>query len=189
MSERFAAFIVGEGNWLPLAMGSAFIAAGVLAFTVKDPAIPRRQRILALMNLFSGVMLLIMGFGHLLAVTTKLLQGTLRGSALLFYAIGIALVVPATFIVGHTRVILSAPDARATVRLNAWMAITLAVLGLVNLPLAVPSLCNIGYSLHRRGWVGWLIVAVAAVACAGLLVGGLIFMASGQSFEEFNRPR
>src|SRR5687768_1065010 len=109
-------------------MGSAFVAAGVLAFTVTATPIPRRQRILALMNLFTGVMLLIMGVGHLLAVTTKLLQGTLRGSALLFYAIGIALVVPATFIVRHTRVILRAPDAWATVRLNAWMAVTLAVL-------------------------------------------------------------
>ena len=189
MSERVAAFIVGEGNWLPLAMGSAFAAAAVLAFTVKDTAIPRRQRILALMNLFTGVMLLIMGFGHLLAVTTKLLQGTLRGSALLFYAIGIAIVVPATLIVRHTGAILSVADARSTVRLNAWMAVTLTVLGLVNLPLAVPALCNIGYSLHRRGWAGWLIVAVALAACVGLFVGGLIFMASGQTFEEFNRLR
>ena len=187
MSERVAAFIVGEGNWLPLAMGSAFAAAGVLAFIVKDTAIPRRQRILALMNLFTGVMLLIMGSGHLLAVTTKQLQGTLRGSALLFYAIGIAIVVPAMFIVRHTRAILSAPDAQSTVKLNAWMAVTLAVLGLVNLPLALPALCNIGYSLHRRDWVGWLMVAVAAVACVGLFVGGLIFMASGQTFEEFSR--
>lgn len=188
MNERLVAFIVGEGNWLPLAMGSAFIASGVLFFALKGRAIPARRRILALMNLFTGVMLLVMGTGHLLAVTAKFLQGTLRGSALLFYAIGMAIVLPAWFVTRHTRAILDVDDARTTVRLNAWMAITLGVLGLVNLPLAVPACCNIGYSVHRRRWVGWTIVAVAVLACAGLLIGGLIFMASGQTFEEFSRP-
>ena len=181
-----AAFVTGEGNWLPLAMGSAFIASAVLFFTL-NKTIPQRQRILALMNLFTGVMLLIMGFGHLLAVTVKQRQGTLRGSALLFYAIGIAIVLPAWFIVRQTRAILAAGDARTTVKLNAWMAITLAVLGIVNLPLAVPAFCNIGYSLHRRRWVGWTLVAVAMIAGLFLLIGGLIFMASGQTFEEFSQ--
>lgn len=97
MVERLAGFIVGEGNWLPLAMGTAFLAVGALFVTTRDTAIPLRQRILALMNLFTGVMLLVMGLGHLLAVTTKLLQGTLRGSAALFYAIGIAIVLPSWF--------------------------------------------------------------------------------------------
>jgi hypothetical protein len=185
--DRLAALIVGEGNWLPLAMGSAFIAIGGLFLATKGSAVPLRQHILALMNLFTGVMLLIMGIGHLLAVIVKSLQGTLRGSALLFYAIGIAIVLPAWFIVRHTRAILAAGDSRTTVKLNAWMAITLGVLGIVNLPLAVPALCNIGYSLHRRRWIGWTIVAVALIACTGLFIGGLIFMASGQTFEEFSR--
>ena len=187
MIDRLAAFIVGEGNWLPLAMGAAFISGGLLLFAIKDTAIPQRQRILAVMNLFTGVMLLIMGGGHLLAVTAKLLQGTLRGSPLLFYAIGIAVVLPAWFIVGHTRAILGGAEARTTIQLNSWMAITLAILGIVNLPLAVPAFCNIGYSLHRRRWVGWTIVTVAAVACTGLFIGGLIFAASGQTFEEFSQ--
>lgn len=192
MSDRIAEFIVGEGNWLPLAMGSAFVAVGVLLFVIRDASIALRQRILAAMNLFTGVMLLILGSGHLLAVTTKLLQGTLRGSArsaLLFYAIGIAVVVPAWFIVRHTRAILAGADARSTVKLNGWMAVTLVVMGIVNLPLALPALCNLGYSLHRRRWVGWAIVMVAAITCVGLFIGGLIFMASGQTFEEFNRLR
>ena len=189
MIERLAAFIVGEGNWLPLAMGSAFIAAAVLFFTFKDPDIPQRQRILALMNLFTGVMLLVMGTGHLLAVSTRLVQGSLRGSALLFYAIGIAIVAPAWFVAHHTRAILAAHSQRSTVILNAWMAITLAVLGVVNLPLAVPALCNIAYSAHRRRWAGWVAVTMFLVATVGLFVGGLIFMASGQTFEEFSNAR
>ena len=186
MVDRLAAFIVGEGNWLPLAMATAFLAAAALFFTIQDTAVPQRQRILALMNLFTGVMLVVMGLGHLLAVTTKQLQGALHGPALLFYAIGIAIVVPASLVARHTRAIVSSPGARTTVVLNAWMAITLAVLGIVNLPLAVPALCNIGYSLHRRRWVGWAIVALAAITILGLFVGGLIFMASGQTFEEFS---
>ena len=77
------------------------------------------------------------------------------------------------------------PNADHAMRLQAVG--TLVGLGLVNLPLAVPVLCTIAYNRHRRDWAGWLIVAVAAVACVGLLVGGLIFMASGQTFEEFSR--
>jgi hypothetical protein len=186
MIDRLAAFIVGEGNWLPLAMGAAFISIAVLFGAIKHSAIPRRQRILAAMNLFTGVMLLVMGCGHLLAVTTRQLQGTLRGSALLFYAIGIAIVVPAWFLVRHTRAILAAAAARTTVKLNAWMAITLAVLGIVNLPLAVPAVCTLGYSLHRRRWAGWLALTFFLVATIGLFAGGVIFMASGQTFEEFS---
>src|SRR5687767_8505300 len=149
-------------------MGSALIAIGGLFAATKGTAIPPRQLILALMNLFTGVMLLIMGLGHLLALTVKLLQDTLRGPALLFYAIGVAIVLPAWFIVRHTRAILAAGNARTTIALNAWMATTLVVLGIVNLPLAVPALCNIGYSVHRRRWVGWAIVAIALVASAFL---------------------
>jgi hypothetical protein len=183
---RLAAFIVGEGNWLPMAMGTAFLAAGWAWFALAPPGLPLRRRILAAMSLFTGVMLLVMGIGHLLAVTTKLMQGTLRGSAPLFYAIGIAVVVPAWFLVRNTRAILSADDARATVRLNAWMAVTLVVLGVVNIPLAIPALCSIGYGLHKRRWTGWAIVAVMTLACVGLFIGGLVFMASGKTFEEFS---
>jgi hypothetical protein len=187
--EGLAAFIVGEGNWLPLAVGAALVASAAMSVTIKQQPLPQRQRVLALMNLFTGVMLLVMGSGHLLAVTTKLLQGTLRGSAPLFYAIGIAIVVPAWLMVRHTPAILAAADAHTTVKLNAWMAITLGVLGVVNLPLAVPALCTIGYSLHRRRWVGWTFVTIGLIAGVALFIGGLIFMASGQTFEEFSTTR
>src|SRR5688572_6414093 len=105
-------------------MGTAFMASGVMFFSIRQRTIPQRQRILALMNLFTGVMLLVMGSGHLLAVTIKLLQGTLRGSALLFYVIGVAVVAPAWFVIWNTRAILATAEARTTVKLNAWIAIT-----------------------------------------------------------------
>jgi hypothetical protein len=40
--------------------------------------------------------------GHLLAVTTKLLLGTLEGSLTVFYGIGLALAAPSWWIVAHT---------------------------------------------------------------------------------------
>ena len=185
MIDRLAAFIVGEGNWLPIAMAAGFLAAGPLFF--RSAAVPQRSRILGAMNLFTGVMLLVMGFGHLLAVTVKLAQGTLRGSPLFFYPIGVAIVLPAWFLVRHTRSILASGEARQTVRLNAWIAVTLGVLGLVNLPLAVPAICTMGYSVHRRRWAGLTLAGLFLAATAFLLVGGLIFMASGQTFEEFSQ--
>ena len=185
MIDRLAAFIIGEGNWLPIAMGAGFVAAGLL-FS-RTHILTQRTRVLAAMNLFTGAMLAVMGLGHLLAVTVKLMQGTLRGSPVFLSAIGIAIVAPALLLSWHTRSILAAGDARQTARLNAWMAVTLGVLGIVNLPLAVPAICNIGYSLHRRRWVGLTFAGVFLAATALLLIGGLVFMASGQTFEEFSQ--
>jgi hypothetical protein len=50
----------------------------------------------------------------------------------------------------------------------------------------VPALLSVAYRLHGRRWIGIAIVAMAIIVNAGLLIGGLIFMASGQTFEEFS---
>jgi hypothetical protein len=72
-----------------------------------------------------------------------------------------------------------------TLKLNAWLALTLLALGLHNLPLAAPALLNLGYHLHSRRVVGWAFVSLAVVVNVGLFIGSLIFLASGQSFEQF----
>ena len=54
-----AAFIAGEGNWLPMAMTAAAIAAAFLYIRSTPPS--SRARILATMNVFVGVMLAVMG--------------------------------------------------------------------------------------------------------------------------------
>ena len=179
MIDRAATFITGEGNWLPLAM---LIAAAVaLVLRLRHARLARRDRVQLAMNVFVGVTLLVMGIGHLLAVTTKLLHGTLNGSPALLYAIGVAIVIPSTMLV------FNAHGAKA-LWLNAWMAMTLAVLGLVNIPLALPALLNIAYGRHSRAGVGWVIVAAAIVINLGLFAGGLMFMLSGaRTFEEFTR--
>lgn len=72
-----------------------------------------------------------------------------------------------------------------TLVLNAWLAITLLVLGVQNLPLAIPAFLNIGYHLHSSRVIGWAIVGMAIVVNVGLFIGSLIFLASGLSFEQF----
>ncbi len=113
-------------------------------------------------------------------------MGTLEGPIPLFYAIGIALAVPYWWIIHHTRRILVSDDKRTTLVLNVWLAATLLALGIHNLPLAAPGFLNIGYQLHSHRAVGWAIVSIAVVVNVGLFVGSLIFLMSGQSFEQFS---
>ena len=185
MIQQLAAVIVDESKWLPLSMTLALLAVTVLL--IRHAQLPARRRVLAAMNLFFGVTIGTMAFGHLLAVTTKLVSRSLEGPVLFFYLIGIAVSVPSWWLTFHTRRILAEGDehGHATVRLNAWLAVTLLALGLHNLPLAVPGVLNIAYHLHTRRRVGWAIVGLTIVFSAGLFIGALRFMASGQSFEQF----
>jgi hypothetical protein len=187
MSDQLVALIVDESKWLTASLGLALLAVTALLYRHRDSDLPGRRRVLAAMNLFFGVTIGAMAFGHLLAVTTQFALGTLEGSIPVFYLIGIALAVPSWWLIYHTRVVLTPDDGhgRATLGLNAWLAITLLGLGIHNLPLAAPGLLNIWYHLHSGRVVGWAIVAMAVVLNVGLFIGSLIFMASGQSFEQF----
>jgi hypothetical protein len=183
-----AAFIAGEGNWLPMAMTAALLAGALVYFGAQ--AAGNRPRIMATMNVFVGVMLAFMGAGHLLAVGVKQLDGVLRGSPWLLYPIGIAIVLPSSLIIRHTRRLLADADRGAAMKLHGWLAATLLVLGLINTPLAVPALLSMAYARHSRRATGIAIVSAFALVNAGLLIGGLLFMLSGaRTFEEFNaRP-
>ena len=186
--EKLIALIIDESKWLPLAMGLAFVAAGILYLRNRKSQLPVRQFVLGVMNLFFSVTLLIMAFGHLLAVTTKLAIGSLQGSPPKLYAIGVALLVPTLWLVLHTRRILipNADHGRRTFLLNTWLAVTLLVLGIHNLPLAAPAVINIGYHLHSRRIVGWAIVSIAVLFNVALFIGSVVFLLSGQSFEQFS---
>ncbi len=127
-----------------------------------------------------------MSFGHLLAVTVKLVQGTLTGPTLLFYVIGIAMIVPASWLVVFAlRAVVATNSFPSTVSLNSWLVLTLLVIGPHNLPLAAPGLLNIAYRLHSGRALGWVLVTLALLINGGLFIGSLIFFASGQSFEQF----
>jgi hypothetical protein len=168
-------------------MGLAFLAVGALLYAGRT-AVPLQRRILGAMNLFFGVAVGTMAFGHLLAVTTKLVLGTLEGSLTMFYAIGIALAVPSWWLIYHAcRIATPAePDGRRTVALNVWLGMTLLALGLPNVPLAAPAILNVGYQMSRGRRSGWAIVGVAVLLNVGMFVGSLVFFASGQSFEDFS---
>jgi hypothetical protein len=138
------------------------------------------------MNLFFGLTIGTMAFGHLLAVTTRFLLGMLEGSVAVFYIIGIVLAVPSWLLIYHTRRMFIQDDhGRTRLILNGWIAVTLLALGVHNLPLAAPAFLNIGYQLHSRRVVGLAIAGMAVVVNVGLFIGSLIFLASGQSFEQF----
>jgi len=187
MIDQLVALIVDESKWLTASMGLALLALTILLYRHRHADFPARRRVMAAMNLFFGVTIGTMAFGHLLAVTTKLALGTLEGSFLVFYLIGIVLAVPSWWLIHHARGGLASNDdhGRTTLVLNAWLAITLLALGVHNLPLAAPAFFNIGYHLHSRRVVGWAIVSMAVVVNVGLFIGSLIFLASGQSFEQF----
>ena len=187
MIDQISAAIVSENKWLPVAMFAAAVSVGVLMARQRGAGLPTTRLVMAAMNLFAGVMLATMGAGHVLAVTTKWLVGTLEGSPLILYPIGVAVLAPSWLVIAHTRAILGNVDTgRTTTALNAWLAVTLMALGLHNLPLAAPSLLNIGYRLHSRRAIGMAIVSIAVVFNVALFVGALVFMASGQSFEQFS---
>jgi hypothetical protein len=187
MIDQLVALIVDESKWLTVSMGLALVATIILLNWHRHLNLPVRRRILAAMNLFFGVTIGTMAFGHLLAVTIKLALRTLEGPVPVFYLIGVALAVPSWWLIYRTRRALASGDdhERVTLGLNAWLTITLLVMGIHNLPLAAPGFLNIGYHLHSSRVVGWVIVGIAVVINVGLFIGSLIFLASGQSFEQF----
>jgi hypothetical protein len=185
--DQLAALVVDEGKWLPGSIALAALAAGWrLRGGDGDP--PLRPRIEAALTLFFAVMIGMMAFGHLAAVTTKLALGTLDGSLLTFYGIGAALAAPSWWLAIHGAGGTLPPttaDAATAVRLTIWLAVTLLAMGPQNLPLAAPALFALAYRWHARPAVGWAIVSLSLVATLGLFIGALVFMASGQTFEQF----
>jgi hypothetical protein len=188
MLDQLLAVIVDESKWLAPSMALAAVASACLLYRHRRSGIATRARTLAAMNLFFAITIGTMAFGHLLAVTIKLAAGTLEGSAPAFYLIGIALAVPSWWLIPHTRRIVTGDGGhgRATVALNAWLTVTLLALGIHNLPLAAPGILNIAYCRTPGRILGWTIVATAVLVNAGLFVGALVFLASGQSFEQFS---
>jgi len=187
MIERIVDLVLDESKWLSTAMLLSIIAVFVLISRQRRQQLSHRLRILEALNLFYGCMIGIMSFGHLLAVTVKVFQGTLEGSMWILYALGLALAIPAWWLAfDATRIAgLEQPQQKKLVALNGWLGVCLLALGFHNLPLAAPAALNIAYQFHSRRAVGWAIVTVAIVATLALFIGSLVFLASGQSFEQF----
>jgi hypothetical protein len=188
MPDHFMAIILDESKWLFFSIITATLATVTLLHRHRKPVVSPRGRVMTAMNLFFGLTIGTMAFGHLLAVTTKHIVGTLEGPWMLFYAIGIAMAVPSWWLIYHARSFLIGriSDNRRTLLLNGWIALTLSVLGLHNVPLALTGLLNIGYHLHSGRVAGGAIVGIAIVVNITLFIGSILFFASGQSFEQLS---
>lgn len=185
--DQLVQLIVDESKWLTASLGVAFLTIAVVLIGSRSRDLPLRQKVMTAMNLFFAMTIGTMAFGHLLAVTVKLGMGTLQGPVLLFYLIGIVLAAPSGWLALHAFSSLKTPPPpRKNVVLNAWLAVTLLAMGLHNLPLAAPGLLNIAYHAHTRTVTGWAIVGLTVLVGAGLLVGSIVFLLSGQSFEQFS---
>ena len=101
MFDRLAALVVEESRWFTASMTVALVGVVALLWRLRGSPIAPRRRILAAMNLFFGLTIGTMAFGHLLAVTTKLVLGTLRGPVPLLYLIGVLLLAPSIGLVAH----------------------------------------------------------------------------------------
>ena len=183
MSDLVAA-LTTESRWIaPSALLGILAALAVL----RNADLDRRARITAAMSAFSGVFIAVMAFGHLLAVTLLALDGSLRASPIVVYAIGVALIVPALFVAAHgLRFADDAATRRTTLIVHAVLVAALLLSGPRNAPLAVPSLLAIAWTVHRRPIAGRLIVVLAIATAILLLVGSIRFFLFGGSFEEFS---
>jgi hypothetical protein len=188
MTDRIVALILDEGKWLFAAMLLSGLAVAVLIGRQRKRKIePVQVVIIQAMNLFYGCLIGIMAFGHLLAITIKLYQGTLPGSLWKLYLIGFVLAVPAWWLVVEVARIASSKErwSGKIVLLNTCLILFLLILGLHNLPLAAPAILSLAYMWHSKGLVGWTIATVALAAILGLFIGSVVFVYSGQTFEQF----
>jgi hypothetical protein len=183
MAAHWLAVIVDESRWLAFSMGGAFLAVAVMLYRSRRAAL--RDRVLGAMTLLFAFTISAMALGHLLAVTIKLVADTLVGPVAVFYLIGLALAVPSWWLLIHTLKAFSTLHSSTNLKLTGWLVVTLVVLGLPNIPLAAPGVLTMAYQVHRRRAVGWALAGLTAVVAGGLFVGSLVFLASGQTFEQF----
>ena len=146
-----------------------------------DPSPHARTQ--ALLDAVYGTVIGIMASAHLLAVSIVAARSELSASPWLVFPLGIALAVPAWWLVAET--FSTAGRVRRSPWLNGWLFVALLALGLTNWPLAAPAALNLAHTLQRRRAIGRALVALAALFYLGLAVGGVLFMASGETFEEF----
>jgi hypothetical protein len=172
--------------WLFGSILLSIVAVGALLARRRVDGFSDRLTILSAMNLFYGCTIGTMSIGHLTAVTVHTVRGTLEGSLWILYPLGLALTIPAWWLAFHGERYVNREDRYRTriVLLNSWLGVFLVSLGLRNLLLATPALLNLAYQFHRKRAVGWTIVSVAIAAHLALFVGAIVFLASGQRFEQ-----
>ena len=186
MTEQITEIILTEGNWMPAAMTVAFIAVAARV-RADGHTVPARLGILRALTLFYGVMIGIMASGHLIAVSIKAAQGTLQGAPWFLYILGLSLAVPAWWLAAEAlgTGLEDSRGLRRTVGINGWLGLALMIIGTHNWPIAAPAVLNIAYRFQTHRAISTAIVILTGVGYIALFAGALMFMASGQTFEEF----
>ena len=136
--------LLNEDLWFPTATAVALLAVITLIARQWKLKITKRTKVACSLNLFYGLVIGIMGFGHLLAVTIKSVEGTLPASTNTWfvYPLGLALSIPAWLLVACVGGLRRGENAvRVTaIVLNTWLGAVLLVPGG---PLAAPAVVNV----------------------------------------------
>jgi hypothetical protein len=149
-------FLLNPSVWFPLAIA------------VATAAVAASRRWLdagAAMNRFYGCVVGVMALGHLVAITLKLVLGTLSPTTSGFaIPLGFVLGVPAWWLAVRPA------NDRLTLVLNGWLAGSLVALG-TSAALAVPAALNVGYGFRRtRALVMATVVVYLAMFTASFFV-------------------
>lgn len=152
--------LLDEEFWLLVATAAGVLAAAAVFVAGWRRTLSKRLVIATSLNAFFGLWIGLMGTGHLLAVTTKAILGTLPPTTHLWTAIpfGFAIAVPGWWLVARLGPLMKseATATRQAVWLNAWLAVVLVVPAL---PLVIPPVLNLAMLTYanksaRRTFVG-----------------------------------
>jgi hypothetical protein len=145
--------------WFHAAIVTAALATGVWRRGI-DAA--------AAMNRFYGVVIVVMGIGHIVAVSLRLVLGTLSPTTSRFaIPLGFLLACPAFWLAVRPA------NGRMTLVLNGWLAGALIVLG-ASAPLAIHAVLNLVYAFRRRR----ALVVAAVVVYVAMFVAAFFVPAS-----------
>ncbi len=148
---NFLNVVLIEDLWFPMAAVIALIAVAGLILRYRSTGISTTTKLACGMNLFYGVLIGIMGFGHLLAVTIKTIMSTLPATTGQWFVVplGFALAIPAWWLVGSVKEL--SQNRRGVwhraIALNACLgALLLPLAG----PLAAPAAANVILLVWKR---------------------------------------
>ena len=129
--------LLKEESWLLVATTSAVLAVVALVIQTRRRHAPPMIIVASALSLFWGLWIGIMGTGHVFAVTTKSILGTLPPGIHLWFAIpfGFAMAIPGWWLVANTRGLTREEQSawKRAILLNGWL--TLVVIAHLPLPL------------------------------------------------------
>lgn len=143
--------VLNEDLWFPAAAVVALLATAGLVLRHRAKRIARTATLVCGLNLFYGLLIGILGVGHLLAVSIKTAAGTLPASTSrwFIFPLGLALAVPAWWLAASVTGLCDRRRSvwRRAIALNAWLGVLLLPLAA---PLAVPAAVNAVVLWWRR---------------------------------------